>query len=154
MYNWPGEKRLEVGNRKGPNYCLGGYSLFFRMARPEGSSVVVYWSKDFAIARLGWKSVLVPDSHTSHTSHMAFDGNESTTTPQSPHSLPSRPSTHPIMRRKNYIRRPIWGTNIESCPTQVTWKVKFKCQFCLSRLFLSCPVFSSVGQGGQLVRLV
>ena len=24
--------------------------------------------------------------------------------------------------------------NCESCPTQVTWKVKFKCQFCLSHL--------------------
>ena len=26
--------------------------------------------------------------------------------------------------------------NCESCPTQVTWKIKFKCQICLSSLFL------------------
>ena len=30
--------------------------------------------------------------------------------------------------------------NCESCPTQVTWKVKFECLFCLSCLScLSCP---------------
>ena len=28
--------------------------------------------------------------------------------------------------------------NCESCPTQVTWKVKFKCKFC--RSCLSCPL--------------
>ena len=37
-----------------------------------------------------------------------------------------------------------WGEkhhkNCESCQSHVTWKVKFKCQFCLSCLsFLSCP---------------
>ena len=26
--------------------------------------------------------------------------------------------------------------NCESCPTQVTWKIKYKCQICLSSLFL------------------
>ena len=29
--------------------------------------------------------------------------------------------------------------NSESCQSQVTWKVKFKCQFCLSCPVLSCP---------------
>ena len=32
--------------------------------------------------------------------------------------------------------------NCESCPTQVTWKIKFKCQFCLyCMFFLTCLSF-------------
>ena len=33
--------------------------------------------------------------------------------------------------------------NCESCPSQVTWKIKFKCQICLSSLFfLICKGFA------------
>ena len=32
--------------------------------------------------------------------------------------------------------------NCESCQSQATWKVKFKCQFCLS--CLSCPKFHQI----------
>merc|ERR1719204_1025869 len=41
----------------------------------------------------------------------------------------------------NHIVNTKHRKNCESCPSQVTWKAKFKCQICLSCLSscLSCP---------------
>ena len=45
------------------------------------------------------------------------------------------------LNKCSYATMPLWTTikhrkNCESCPTQFTWKIKFKCQICLSVLHL------------------
>ena len=53
-------------------------------------------------------------------------------------SLKGEPCAGPLRKSQENLKLNI-EENCKSCPAQVTWKIKFKCQICLS-LCPECPV--------------